>query len=60
MRPVVGGDDADPSEGEVHAQAKDLGGFTRPSIGLTMFGSVDQGAMCADGSCAVPDALAAG
>ena len=37
-----------------------LRGFAPPSIGLTMIGSADQGATCADGSCPVPGALTGG
>lgn len=60
MRPVGGGDAADSSEGVAHAPVEGLTGLAPPSIGLTMFGSVDKGATCAVGSCAVPEALAGG
>ena len=60
VSPVGGGDGPGPSEGVAHAPVEGLRGFAPPSIGLTMLGSVVQGATCADGSCAVPEAPAGG
>jgi hypothetical protein len=60
VNPVGGGEAADYSEGVAQAPVKGPGGSAPPSIGLTMLGSADQGATCADDSCAVPEALAWG
>ena len=60
VRPVGGGDAAGPSEGVADEPVMGLRGFAPPIIGLTMIGSADQGATCADGSCPVPGALTGG
>jgi hypothetical protein len=57
---VGGGEAAGYSEGVAHAPVKGLEGLAPPSIGLTMMGSPDQGATCADGTCVVPEAPAQG